>query len=243
MKHRKGVFIFLMIYVICGYTMYLHYLYYLGPPLSLSIFSQADMQLLLSSPDIYNMFILFPLVVGIVFLIREYNNGMQILLYQNKKKILKKQILDCNEWSICLSILGTVITWIYSEMQKKPAMNWGSANSYYCVMTGQILEKGNLGFIVFLNVLVLLVRNFIFILLILDCWWGVKNILYGILAAVGICLIEAGSAKVALILRNINVDYAFWENSSKKIAALVVAATAIGLLLARIRFWIKRKEF
>ncbi len=243
MRVRKGFFLFPVLYLICGYTMYLHYLYDIGSPVNLSIFSQADMQLLLSAPNCYNMFLMFPFLVGIVFLMREYHNEMQVLRYQNKKYILKMQLLKGGCWSILLCTVGIMVTWIYGAMHGKTGMNWMSANSYYCVMTKQVLEHGSLLFVIFLNAIILFARNFVFLFILLDCWWSGKNIIYGILVSVGICFLEAGDARIPLILRTISVDYPFWREPSGWVVSFIVAAGVNGLLLARILYWVKRKEF
>lgn len=243
MKVRKWFFLLPVVYQICGYTMYLHYLYHLGLPLSFSIFSQADIQLLLSSPNSYSMFMLFPLLVGVVFLLREYRNEMQVLRYENKKNILKRQIRTCSFWSIIVIFVGIMVGWVYGEMHGKLGMNWTSASSYYCVMTKQVLEDGNLAFVIFVNAIVLFARNFIFILLLLDCWWSGKNIVYGILVSVGICFIESGDARFPLILRTINVDYPVWQNPFRGGIAFAIAVGAMVVLLVRTVYWVKRKEF
>lgn len=234
--------IILLLYVAGGYTGYLHYLYQQGPPISLSVFSQMDIQLLLLNPGNYNMFILFPLVTGIALIVSRYSSRMQVLLYQSKKNLFKQQIIECSCLSIFIIAAGEGAAWLCGTGWNKVIINWGRANSFFAITNNQLLEVRP-EVVMLINITALAVRNLIVTLLILYSWWRFQNILYGIFAVGGICFCEAGSGRIAIILRSIYTDYDFWIEVSEQVKALAAMSVWLLLLITGILSCMKRKEF
>lgn len=243
MRLRNILYILMVSYVLIGLAIYLDYIYQFGAPVQLSIFSQADLQLSVNSNVMYNLFMLFPMMVGTFAFLKEYHQAMQILPYGTKKNIFFKQIKSGVIWSVILAVSDTGMTLLSGMMWNKIDINWADANSYFCVVMHKLLPGVSFSEVFLMNTIALCVKNILVAFILIISWWAFSNVLYGILIVTGICFTGQWTPGLSWLLGSLTDDYNFWIAMSNKIQygiALVLCLTVFTLLANAV---VKRKEF
>lgn len=243
MRLRKIGYILLVFYVLIGLSIYLDYIYGLGAPIQLSIYSQADLQLKVTDNVMYNLFMLFPLMIGTFGFLKEYHQAMQILPYGTKKNIFFRQVKCTVMWSVLLAVSDTVTTLLWGMVWNKIDINWADANSYFCAIMHMLLPGVSFPEVFVMNTVALCVKNMLLAFVLILSWWAFSNVLYGILIVTGICFMGYWTPGLRLVIGSLKDDYDFWVGMSNKVEygiALLLCLTVF-FLLANIV--VKRKEF
>lgn len=88
-------------------------------PVSLDIFTQADIQVLAGNNIVYNIFIIAPVLLGTAYGVGEHCEAMQLLLWQKKKKLLHRQQLFCFLWSFAIAAIAVIVPLVCGMVWKK----------------------------------------------------------------------------------------------------------------------------
>lgn len=212
-------------------------------PVSLDIFTQADIQVLAGNNIVYNIFIIAPVLLGTAYGVGEHCEAMQLLLWQKKKKLLHRQQLFCFLWSFAIAAIAVIVPLVCGMVWKKARINWGIVSSYFTIMNSAILPDVTIGEVVMVNFIVQLVRNIIFSQLVLIGWWSRFNFIYTILVGIGIVIIEMSQPQIKIVLNLIQADYQFWILNREKWIAFFAGIGWLGAEQAILYRLKKGKEF
>lgn len=215
----------------------------IGAALSLSVFSGADALVWMARPFEYIMAALIPVIAGSIVLLRGYPSKAGILLYKNKRTLFVRQLASAVVWDLLVSVLyvGTVAAVCF--LLHKDMINWDRAASYFALTMHRILPGVGYWNVFAMCLAALFIRNMVFLLFIMVCWWAFSKTIYGVALISCICFAETGTDRVKLVLRNIWSDYGFWISRTDKAVFWLVSAVLLCVLFVLLEETVKRKEF
>ncbi len=221
------------------------YLLLLGEqsPVNLSVFCSADVQVIASGKNVYSLFLVGTVLFGTAFFAGENSGGMSVVLWQSKRRLLERQGMFCAVWSLLVAAIAVLVPLILADTWGKTEINWGSSSSYFAIINHAVLPKVQLWEVVLVNFLTQWARNMIFSAMVLLSYWWNGNLLYGILAATGICFVEMKMPQIGMLLGLVKADYEFWLSDVKKLFAVAAGIGWLCVTGGALYYLQKGKEF
>lgn len=242
MKRSVGLFL-LLAYEAAGLILYLQALYRKGPPFTLSVYTKADLLVDMAVPYSYSLFLLVPAAAGCIVLLHRHPAAAEMLLYGTRRKLFFWQSASMLAWNGMITAVYLAAVHGMGMFWGKENINWESPRSYFALIMKAVVPQASYAQVFLAQLAVLFLRNMIFMLAVMICWWGFSNVLYGVAAVSGICFVESRTAAFGLVLRNVSADYGFWVFERNKIRFLLASVFLVAALLAVLMKLVKEKEF